>query len=193
MTLFCHWECFLSFREYMSLPQPACEEPLSPVHVLGVWLIHKCFAFELFHSCKPGFLIISLIQQFVYVIFQEEVCVKAKSTHNHYTVMAEHLLFHVWGGSMMWWAHTTCTLFWLNVCFWMRKPSLFQHTTFCMRWGLSQWWNLIQRLGLAGGYLEGIMYPFAIPDPRFRICYWSGQAYNAHGGKVINPLTPKDL
>jgi len=34
------------------------------------------------------------------------------------------------------------------------------------------------------------VYPFARPDLRFRIFYWSRQAYNAHGGEVINPLTP---
>jgi len=41
--------------------------------------------------------------------------------------------------------------------------------------------------------LEGIVYPSARHDLWFRICYWSGQAYNAHGGKVINPLIRNDF
>jgi hypothetical protein len=94
----------------MSLPQPTCGEPLSPVHVLEVWLIPKCFPCELFHSCEAGFLIISIVQQFLYLIFQEEVWKQR--------------------------AHTTIMLLWLNSCFsvfqeevWCDEPTQPVHSS----------------------------------------------------------------
>jgi hypothetical protein len=84
----------------MSLPQPACGEPLSPVLVPGVWVIHMCFPYELFHSYETR-LPYNLISTTVFIPNISGGSVKAKSTHNHYTIMAEHLLFHVSGGSMM--------------------------------------------------------------------------------------------
>lgn len=94
----------------MSLPQPACGEPLSPVHVLEVWFIHKCFPYELFHSCEPGFLIVPLVRQFLYLIFQEEVWKQR--------------------------AHKTITLLWVNICFslfqeevWCDEPTQPLHSS----------------------------------------------------------------